>query len=155
MSSLEPSSVSMVMPRAREIFEIHLPTDRTYRPDPDGVDTRREIIERATSRLYSPNAGTEIANVTLRDGSRRTVHAPSRSGGRSLTGAGAYFSTTGPGAALRVDFEVAQRAVAPGQYVVFYDGEHCLGGAVIDQIHRIGGAGSAIMRAPGDLAGHG
>lgn len=63
--------------------------------------------------------------------------------------------TTGPGAALRVDFEVAQRAVAPGQYVVFYDGEHCLGGAVIDQIHRIGGAGSAIMRAPGDLAGHG
>ena len=63
--------------------------------------------------------------------------------------------TLGPCAALSVGFDDPQRAVAPGQYVVFYDGEHCLGGAVIDQIHRIGGAGSAIMRAPGGLAGHG
>jgi tRNA-specific 2-thiouridylase len=59
------------------------------------------------------------------------------------------------GAALTVGFDDPQRAVAPGQYVVFYDGDRCLGGAVIDQIHRISGAGSAIMRAPGDLVGHG
>jgi tRNA-specific 2-thiouridylase len=61
----------------------------------------------------------------------------------------------GPGGDLTVRFDAAQRAVAPGQYVVFYDGDRCLGGAVIDQIHRISDAGSAIMRAPGNLAGHG
>ncbi|HLT44469.1 MAG TPA: tRNA 2-thiouridine(34) synthase MnmA [Luteimonas sp.] len=32
---------------------------------------------------------------------------------------------------LRVRFDGAQRAVAPGQSVVLYDGDHCLGGAVI------------------------
>jgi tRNA-specific 2-thiouridylase len=34
---------------------------------------------------------------------------------------------------LHVSFDVPQRAVAPGQYVVFYDGQRCLGGAVIDR----------------------
>ncbi len=34
---------------------------------------------------------------------------------------------------LEVRFDSAQKAVAPGQFVVFYDGEQCLGGAVIDK----------------------
>ena len=35
---------------------------------------------------------------------------------------------------LLVTFEDPQRAVAPGQFAVFYDGERCLGGAVIDRV---------------------
>lgn len=34
---------------------------------------------------------------------------------------------------IRVEFDTPQRAVTPGQVVVFYEGEVCLGGAVIEQ----------------------
>jgi tRNA-specific 2-thiouridylase len=37
---------------------------------------------------------------------------------------------------LEVGFDESQRAAAPGQFVVFYDGERCLGGAIIDQLIR-------------------
>ena len=44
------------------------------------------------------------------------------------------------GGTLRVEFERPQRAVAPGQFVVFYDGARCLGGAVIEKAEADGGA---------------
>jgi len=39
-------------------------------------------------------------------------------------------------ATLAVTFDKPQRAVAPGQFVVFYTADRCLGGAVIDSIQR-------------------
>jgi len=37
---------------------------------------------------------------------------------------------------VRVQFEQPQRAVTPGQYIVFYQQERCLGGAIIDSYSR-------------------
>lgn len=37
---------------------------------------------------------------------------------------------------LLVNFDVPQRAVTPGQYVCFYDGDVCLGGGLIEQAGR-------------------
>lgn len=37
---------------------------------------------------------------------------------------------------LRVRFEEAQRAITPGQAVVFYDGDVVVGGATIDEAVR-------------------
>jgi tRNA-specific 2-thiouridylase len=39
-----------------------------------------------------------------------------------------------PGGRLIVRFDDAQRAVAPGQFAVFYEGDRCLGGAAIDRV---------------------
>lgn len=40
------------------------------------------------------------------------------------------------GGKLRVDFDQPQRAVTPGQFVVFYDELRCLGGATIDEVYK-------------------
>ncbi|CAG7655162.1 tRNA 2-thiouridine(34) synthase MnmA [Paenibacillus allorhizosphaerae] len=40
----------------------------------------------------------------------------------------------GPDGRCEVTFDMPQKAITPGQSVVFYDGEVCLGGAVIDKL---------------------
>ena len=54
---------------------------------------------------------------------------------------------------VEVTFDHPQRTPTPGQHVVFYDGDRCLGGAVIDRIgHHAAAAarGTAAIAAPAD-----
>jgi tRNA-specific 2-thiouridylase len=48
--------------------------------------------------------------------------------------------TIGVNGTCEVNFDKPQRAVTPGQSVVFYDGDVCLGGAVIDKVHKVQGS---------------
>jgi tRNA-specific 2-thiouridylase len=51
--------------------------------------------------------------------------------------------------ALDVSFDQPQRTPTPGQYVVFYDGERCLGGAVIERAAESTAAAGSRLRAAG------
>ncbi|MDH3531435.1 MAG: tRNA 2-thiouridine(34) synthase MnmA [Gammaproteobacteria bacterium] len=50
-------------------------------------------------------------------------------------------------ASLLVTFATPQRAVAPGQFVVFYAGQRCLGGAVIASIRLAAATDTALQAA--------
>jgi proteasome-associated ATPase len=61
---------------ARQIFAKHLPEDIPYAVNGQGADSkaqREELIDRAVSRLFAPNAGHELATLTFRDNRRRPV----------------------------------------------------------------------------------
>jgi proteasome-associated ATPase len=64
---------------AREIFLKHFKADYCYARNGHGDDlgaTRAEIMETVVSRIYAPNAESELATITFRDTKRRTVRAP-------------------------------------------------------------------------------
>jgi tRNA-specific 2-thiouridylase len=58
----------------------------------------------------------------------------------------------GTGDVLRIRFDAPQRAIAPGQFAVLYDGPVCLGGAVIQSAVTDSRATSPGTAAPGTAA---
>lgn len=70
---------------AREIFAIHLPDSMPFSPNGDAAqDTRGQLIDRAVSRLYSPNAENQLSVIKFRDGKTRTVAAGELMSGRTI-----------------------------------------------------------------------
>ena len=68
---------------AREIFGVHLPSDLPFSPNGKAAArTREEVIDRAVSLLYLPNADNELCTIRFRSGQTRTVHARDLASGR-------------------------------------------------------------------------
>jgi SpoVK/Ycf46/Vps4 family AAA+-type ATPase len=64
---------------AQAILAKHLPAELHYTVNGSGADSdaaRHEIIENATSKMFAANGETELANLTFRDGQRRTIRMP-------------------------------------------------------------------------------
>ncbi|HSB09193.1 MAG TPA: AAA family ATPase [Blastocatellia bacterium] len=73
------------MKAAREIFRKHLQADVPYSVEGfASSEARREIIESAVSRVYSPNGDSDLLTITFRDGKRRTVRAKELISGASI-----------------------------------------------------------------------
>lgn len=71
---------------AEAIFAIHLAETLPYSPNGTAAPvTRRELIETAVSRFYSPNADNALSVVHFRDGKTRTVAARELASGRIFT----------------------------------------------------------------------
>jgi ATP-dependent 26S proteasome regulatory subunit len=93
------SDVEIPVPRpdlraAREIFAVHLPESLPYArrgecgapasESREAAGIRQEVVETAVSLLHAPNAENEIARLTLRDGTQRTVRARELASGRLI-----------------------------------------------------------------------
>ena len=118
---------------ARDIFERHLVPGLPYARNGHGDDleaTRLEIIETAVSRIFAPNGDSELATITFRDGTRRTVRMPDLINGAMIANIAGEATEracyreqqTGAGGvtfedvdvALTSEFENASRILTPG-----------------------------------------
>jgi len=115
---------------ARAILGRHLPADIPYASNGEGPAAAREaLLDQAVAQLFTQNADTELANLTLRDGKRRMVRAADlvsgaqlesiaqsaieRACAREAEGGPGGVSTADMNAAISDFFVVAPRALTP------------------------------------------
>ena len=100
--------------------------DNTFKDDPDPVD------EGVTPETGDADIGEDAPAVesTLRVGVLLDIGDP----------VFVMPVTLGPETLFKAEvvFAEPQRAITPGQAVVFYDGEECLGGGIIDMAYKDG-----------------
>jgi proteasome-associated ATPase len=84
------------MSGARAILDRHFCKSAPYTTEIETADVRRDIIDTAVSQLYAPNGAGEIAAITFRDGTRRSVLPRDLVSGAMLAGIarGATFRAT-------------------------------------------------------------
>ncbi len=89
MERLSDVEIAITRPERRAaeaIFAIHLSETLPYSPNGATTPvTRRELIETAVTRFYSPNAENELCVLRFRDGKTRTVAARELASGRIFT----------------------------------------------------------------------
>ena len=74
----EPSATENHEPSATENHESSATANR------QAAEVRDQVLDTAVSSLYAPNAGTEICQLGLRDGTNRTVYARELTSGRLI-----------------------------------------------------------------------
>jgi tRNA-specific 2-thiouridylase len=120
-------------PEGRRAYVVAIEPERNaLRIGPAEALAARVAVTRAPNwlSLDAPRAGQRV-DAQIR---YRAAAVPARLW--PAEGAESEGAPLEPGAGLRVTFEVPQRAITPGQSVVFYDDERLLGGAPIDRAER-------------------
>jgi len=70
---------------AKAILNVHLPLSLPFSPNGElAARTHDELIERAVSHVYAPNADNAICRLRFRDGKERTINARALVSGRFL-----------------------------------------------------------------------
>jgi proteasome ATPase len=70
---------------AREVFGIHLSTALPYCPNGEAAaSSRQDLIARAVSRLFAPNADNQLCTLKFRDGKSRPIAARELISGRVI-----------------------------------------------------------------------
>ena len=102
-----------------------------YVVDKDVADNALVVDQGDSPRLFSESLlGTELNWIgATPDGLKNGLHLSAKI--RYRQDDQACTATIRDNGDIEVSFEAPQRAVAPGQFVVFYDKNRCLGGAVI------------------------
>jgi tRNA-specific 2-thiouridylase len=118
-----------------------------------GKDLRRNALIVVQGHAHPLLHRREVDAIEMHWIAGAAPDLPARLGAKTryrMPDAACEFSVSEAGA--RAVFDVPQWAPTPGQYLVLYDGDVCLGGGVISAAHDAGAAANSPVRAHGTHA---